>query len=277
MTTLADRIERALVPLGTTERATKEKAYLKSELVHLGVPMPTMRRAVVGIAREIRAELTHDALIRTVEALWRRGVFELRAAAVELLIRRGDLLDRADVPLIERLIRESKTWALVDAIAPAVMGGLIGAEPALARTLDRWAADDDFWVRRAAMLALLLPLRRGEGDFARFGRYADAMLDEKEFFIRKAIGWILRETSKREPALVFAWLEPRAHRASGVTMREAVKYLPASQREALARAAAREPMPARRPAESGPAQKPASATGSARAAKRSIAPPKRRR
>ena len=82
------------------------------------------------------------------------------------------------------------------------------------------------------MLALLGPLRRGEGDFERFGRYADAMLDEKEFFIRKAIGWVLRETSKKRPDLVYEWIAPRTDRASGVTLREALKYLdPPSARD----------------------------------------------
>jgi 3-methyladenine DNA glycosylase AlkD len=70
----------------------------------------------------------------------------------------------------------------------------------------------------------------------RFGRYADAMLDEREFFIRKAIGWVLRETGKIRPDEVFAWLLPRAARASGVTIREAVKYLTPEHREALRRA-----------------------------------------
>ena len=99
--------------------------------------------------------------------------------------------------------------------------------------LDRWATDADFWIRRSALLALLGPLRRGEGDFDRFSRYADAMLDEKEFFIRKAIGWVLRETAKTRPELVFDWLLPRAKRASGVTVREAVKPLPETQRAAI--------------------------------------------
>ena len=52
------------------------------------------------------------------------------------------------------------------------------------------------------------------------------MLEEREFFIRKAIGWVLREAGKRRPDDVAAWLAPRTDRASGVTMREAVKYLP---------------------------------------------------
>ncbi|HEY5920440.1 MAG TPA: DNA alkylation repair protein, partial [Kofleriaceae bacterium] len=132
-------------------------------------------------------------------------------------------------------LRDSKSWAYVDALATHVMGPLVTADAKLNRTLDRWAKDDNFWIRRSALLALLVPLREGGGDFARFGRYADPMLDEREFFIRKAIGWILRETSRKQQRLVFAWLVPRAKRLSGVTMREAVKYLTPAQRARLAR------------------------------------------
>jgi 3-methyladenine DNA glycosylase AlkD len=63
-----------------------------------------------------------------------------------------------------------------------------------------------------------------------------AMLDEREFFIRKAIGWVLRETSKKRPDLVYHWVLPRASRTSGVTRREAVKHLSDQQRAAIAAA-----------------------------------------
>ncbi len=126
-----------------------------------------------------------------------------------------------------------KTWALVDSLAANVTGDLVERYPQLGSVLDRWARDDDFWIRRSAMLALLKPLRRGEGDFERFAGYADAMLEEKEFFIRKAIGWVLRETAKKPPDLVHECLVPRTSRASGVTMREAVKPLSTEQAEAL--------------------------------------------
>ena len=59
------------------------------------------------------------------------------------------------------------------------------------------------------------------------------MLDEREFFIRKAIGWVLRETGKLRPDLVREWLAPRIDRVAGLTLREAVKYLPPDDREAL--------------------------------------------
>ena len=152
------------------------------------------------------------------------------AAAVELLDLRGDLLRAADAALLERLLRESRTWALVDGLAASVAGPLIERCPQLGATLDRWAADDDFWLRRSALLALLLPLRRGAGDFERFSRYADSMLEEREFFVRKAIGWVLRDTGRKRPELVYEWLVPRAARCSGVTIREAVKPLSEEQR-----------------------------------------------
>ena len=135
--------------------------------------------------------------------------------------------------LLERLIRQSKTWAFVDELAIAIVGPLVERSPEVLPVIDRWAVDTDFWLRRSAMLALLRPLRRGDGDFRRFARYADRMLEEREFFIRKSIGWVLRETGKPKPEVVYAWLLPRAARASGVTVREAVKYLSAAQRAEL--------------------------------------------
>jgi len=180
-----------------------------------------------------QGEPGREDVLGVVEALWRRPVHECRMAAVELLDLRSELLRPGDVALLERLLRESRTWALVDGLAASVAGPLVEHNPELGATLDCWAADDDFWIRRSALLALLLPLRRGAGDFERLARYADAMLEEREFFIRKAIGWVLRETGRKQPDRVYEWLLPRAARASGVTVREAVKYLSLEQRDAI--------------------------------------------
>jgi 3-methyladenine DNA glycosylase AlkD len=111
----------------------------------------------------------------------------------------------------------------------------MGLRLRLRRTLDRWARDGDFWVRRSSLLAELKPLKHG-APFEPFARRADGMVDETEFFIRKAIGWVLRETSKTRPDEVYRWIATRTHRASGVTMREVVKYLDAVRAERLMRA-----------------------------------------
>ncbi len=221
---LARRIEAALRAHADPVRARGAKAYLKSEWEFIGVRAPVFRLAIRSELAAVRP-LDWATLLAAVSALWSRHVFELRAAAVELLDTHAALLLPTDVAVVERLVRESHTWALVDGLAAHVAGALVERHPTLGRTLDWWARDPDFWLRRSAMLALLVPLRRGGGDFERFSRYADAMLEEREFFIRKAIGWVLRDTSKRRPAMVAEWLTPRMGRASGVTLREALKYL----------------------------------------------------
>ena len=229
---LAASIEAELRAGGSAKRAERERAYLKSGLRHYGVPVPAVRAIVRATARRAPT-MTHDQLVALVEALWAEPVHECRLACVELLTDRLELLGPADVALLERLLRESRTWALVDGLAASVAGGLVERHPDLTIVLDRWAADADFWLRRSALLALLIPLRQGRGDFDRFGRYADAMLDEREFFVRKAIGWVLRDTGRKRPELVYDWLLPRASRASGVTIREALKPLSATQRAAI--------------------------------------------
>ena len=230
---IAARVERRLGELGSRERAAGSKAYLKSELEFTGNDLPTIRREARSLLRE-RRDASKRELLGIVRALWARPVFELRAFAIELLAARQEALKPTDVPLLERLLRDSGTWALVDAIAPRVVGPLFERHPErVGPVLDRWAEDDDFWLRRAALLALLVPLRRGGGDWRRFVRYADGMLGEREFFLRKAIGWVLREVAKTRPERVVEFLSPRLARVSGLTLREATKHLSRRQRLAL--------------------------------------------
>jgi len=227
-----DAIAAILEPLGTVERAEGEKKYLKSDLEFLGVTVPAVRRVAKTWLRE-RPGLQRRELRPLVEELWGSDVNELRRFAIELLTLRSDLLRASDMKLLERLLRNSHTWAYVDALAVRVAGALVERYRGLDRTVDRWARDEDFWIRRSAMLALLLPLRNGAGDWDRFAGYADRMLDEKEFFIRKAIGWVLRETSKRRPELVIDFVGQRVDRISGLTLREAARHLDPADRDRL--------------------------------------------
>jgi 3-methyladenine DNA glycosylase AlkD len=228
---VADSIESELVKAADPGRADKERAYLKSDLVFLGVGVPATRR-LVREAWNQHGGLDHEALIATVNRLWGSGIHERRMAVVELLkLATPAALGVDDGPVLEHLLRTARTWAYVDSLAADVVGALVVSSPEpWGPVLDGWASDEDFWIRRSALLSLLVPLRHGAGDFERFSRYADAMLEEREFFIRKAIGWVLRETGRRRPGLVADWIEPRVARTSGVTVREAVKHLDPERR-----------------------------------------------
>jgi 3-methyladenine DNA glycosylase AlkD len=219
-------------------RAVQERAYLKSDLEHLGVRVPATR-SIVKRTLPARPPVDREVVVDVAARLWAEPVHERRVAACHVLEQHEAVLGADDLPFVERLLREARTWALVDVLAPNVVGPVFERDPdAVGRVLDRWNADGDLWVRRASVLALLRPLRAGAGDWDRFTRYADALWLEKEFFIRKALGWVLRDTAKRRPDLVFDWLLPRAATASGTTIREAIKPLGDDQRRAIAAARA---------------------------------------
>jgi 3-methyladenine DNA glycosylase AlkD len=222
---IAEHLARARDPA----RAEAERRYLRSDLRFLGAGVPAVRRAVRGPAASCR---DRDEVLALVRALWAEPVHESRLAAALLLDARADLLRADDLPLVEELVRQARTWALVDVLVPRPVAA-IDARTAATPVLDRWARDPDLWLRRAALLAHLQPLRAGAGDWERFARYADDLLADREFFVRKAMGWVLRETGRRRPELVDGWVAPRTGRISGVALREAVKPLPPGRREVL--------------------------------------------
>ena len=231
----AERVVAALRPLASAERAVAEMAYLKSDLAFLGVGVPAVRAAVTDAARGY-GDLGRDAVLAWARALWPEPVHERRTAAVELLRRYVAVLQPDDLPQLEAWVRESRSWAYVDPLAGDVAGAIALRDDSAWPLIDDWAADPDFWVRRSALLTLLPGIRRGQPDRERFERYATPMLAEKEFFIRKAIGWVLRETAKKDPAYVAAWTRAHLDQMSGVTFREAVRRLPEPDAASLAEA-----------------------------------------
>jgi 3-methyladenine DNA glycosylase AlkD len=117
-----------------------------------------------------------------------------------------------------------------------VASRLLQLHPGLEATYRRWAADEHQWVRRSGVLAFLGVLRHEETFdeyFPSFTEIVDPLLTDNRFFVRKAIGWVLREASKKHPDDVYAWIAPRAGHTSGVTMREVVRYLGDARRTEL--------------------------------------------
>jgi 3-methyladenine DNA glycosylase AlkD len=224
----ASTVMAALRPLADPERAGQAKRYLKSDLAFLGVSVPGIRAAVIEADRSLRG-LGRDEALAWARALWREPVHERRTAAIEVLRRHVRGLRPADLALVEAWVRQAHGWAYVDPLAGDIAGPVALLHPEAWPLIDEWATDEDFWVRRSALLTLLPGVRRGGLDRERFERYATPMLAEKEFFIRKANGWVLREAAKKDPAYVAAWTRSHLAQMSGVTFTEAVRRLPAGQ------------------------------------------------
>ncbi len=217
--------------IGTRQRAVGEKKYLKSKLMFFGVPVPEVRKAARQFKKE-HPHLTRQELLRQTQAMW-TDYHEMRTVSIAILEQYVQLLRGADIAFVEKLIRRSEGWSHVDFLAVQIVGPIVQKYKSARKRITRWSRDESFWIRRSSMLSLILELRSEDGDFELFAGFADGMLDEKEFFIRKSIGWVLREASKARPELVYDYLLNRIKRVSGLTLREGSKRLPERQRKRL--------------------------------------------
>ena len=223
--------ETALRKTARPERAEYEKKYLKSSLRFIGNNAADVRKQFTEFYRANK-DIDRASLDELVDKLWRTDCHELRSIAIGLMVRYGRHYDRRDLPLMRQLVIDSAGWAHVDWISTDLVGAIYSKRPEIAKELRKWSVDKDFWVRRASMLTLLDEARHGNREaFELFSELASRMTVEKEFFIRKAIGWILREVSKKQPEWTFEFLS--AHSVSGLTMREGSKYLPEEMKSRL--------------------------------------------
>ncbi len=207
-------------------RAAQQQAYMKSQMPYLGVVTPIQRKLARAVfAAHPLAEPT--AWQEAVLVIWRQAQHrEERYCAIELAGYRAyrHWLTPQAMPMLEELIVTGAWWDYVDAIAVNLVGTILAAHrDALTPLLTRWATDDDLWRRRTSILAQLK--FKTETDEALLFHAIGSSADASEFFLRKAIGWALREYSKTRPDAVMAYVHKHHARLSPLSKREALKVL----------------------------------------------------
>lgn len=223
---LVREVRRALSAAADPARAEGMRAYLKSALPCYGVYTPAMRaiwrdvfdRCPLGSAGDWRD---------TVLALWDGATHrEERYAAIALTGHRRyrDHQVPAALPLYDHLVVTGAWWDLVDVVATGRVGPLVRAHPGdLVPVVRAWAADDDLWRRRTAVLHQVGAKSRT--DVALLRDCLEPNLGRREFFLRKAVGWALRDYARTDPEWVRAYVCQHEDRLSGLSRREAMKHL----------------------------------------------------
>ncbi|WP_285572060.1 DNA alkylation repair protein [Streptomyces sp. RTGN2] len=223
---LADTVLERLTVLYPTAadpvRARSAAAYMKDVAPFLGIPTPRRRalsRTVLeGTPRPDEADCTAIAL-----RCWALPEREYHYFAVDYLRRHVARCSSGFVPVLRHLLSTVSWWDTVDLLAAHVAGPLVAAGPELRRTMDEWIEDDDLWIARTA---LLHQLRFKEAtDSRRLFAYCLRRAGHPDFFIRKAIGWALREYAKTDPRAVRDFVDGARDRLSPLSVREATKHL----------------------------------------------------
>ena len=230
---LIEALRAAFAAHADAAHAGAMQAYMKSALPFYGIPAPLRRRLTAAV---VKAHPLPDtaALARAMLSLWRGARFrEERYAALD--IARMDrhhpklLRSRAILPVLQEMIVSGAWWDLADDISGDALGQLLEYFPQEVKpVLRRWTQGDDLWLRRAAMLCQR-KLRAPHFDAVLLydtilpsigrGRFAD------QFFIRKGIGWALRERSYAAPDEVAAFCREYATQLAPLTLREALKVI----------------------------------------------------
>ncbi|AKM79685.1 MAG: alkylation repair enzyme protein [Candidatus Beckwithbacteria bacterium GW2011_GWB1_47_15] len=222
------------------ERARQEKRYLYSTLKHYGVSVWQMRKFFKKWQKEM-ARLNKKQALAWAKLFWAQPSHEEKSLALGVLNIHKDKLTLADMPLIEKMMRESRGWALLDYLMIPLMPGILEKDKRAYKYLTKWIKDNDFWVRRSALLAQNLFFRYGNGgDKKLFFKLAESQFDEAwidkvyqdrlmnkraKFFIRKAIGWALREMGEKDPKAVLAFTKKNKSKMSGLSYREATRKI----------------------------------------------------
>jgi 3-methyladenine DNA glycosylase AlkD len=193
---------------------------MRGRFEYIGISTPE-RRAAVGLLIRCFKPATAEELREAAEGLWAMREREYQYVAADLLIRYQGALSLDDLAWLLDLAQEKSWWDTVDCIVKMV-GKIVRRSGAKGvRAMDRAVNHKDFWVRRIAMLHQLG--WRGDTDTGRLFRYAEQLAPEKEFFIRKAIGWALRDYAWHDWRTVEKFLSTSKVKFSGLTVREASK------------------------------------------------------
>lgn len=223
---LVDAVRAGLAAAADPAKAGPMQAYMKSELPFRGVPTPRRR----AVARQVFGACPlwgREPWEATVRELWDGAAYrEERYVAIELTGERAARAwqDLETVPLYEHMIVTGAWWDYVDDLAIHRLGPILRMYPAeLGQLLRSWAADLDRWRRRAAVLAQVGA--KTATDTHLLADVIDVNLDDPDFFLRKGIGWALREYAKTDPGWVTAYVEAHADRISRLSRREALKHL----------------------------------------------------
>ena len=222
-------------------KAKKEKEYLYSNFKHFGLYSAKRGEFFKKLKDELTALSKANALTLA-KTFWKRPSFEEKAFALSILDLHKTELDITDMPLIEKLMREAGGWALLDSLVIPFMPEIIKKDKTAFDYLKKWIKDSNFWVRRSALLAQLLFFRVNEnGDKNLFFELAKSQFNESwidkryktnleksraRFFVRKAIGWTVREMSAKDSKSSYEFLKKYKNKMSGLSFRDGSRKLP---------------------------------------------------
>lgn len=220
---LVDRIRTQLLADADPQRAVGARKYMRDQFLFLGVPSPKVKLCVRAALQITAGPLSQAELRDAALALWQLPEREYQYAACFLLQRFAKSCDPPFIDTARYLIVTKSWWDTVDTLASHTVGTLVRNHPQLVAVMDEWIDDENIWLARTALLHQLGS--KEDTDAERLFRYCLRRADHPDFFMRKAIGWALRQYAWIEPDPVRAFVRAHESALSPLSRREALKNI----------------------------------------------------
>ncbi len=220
---LVQFVQSQLSDLANPEDAVHMAAYMKTEMPFYGVRKPILNDIMKQAIKKFPV-ISQEDYENAIMSLWNLTHREEKHAAIAIAKGVPEYIIPNSIPIYEKLIREGAWWDYIDDISQNLVGKvLLENRDEVEKIMDKWVHDKDMWIRRSAILSQ--NRHKENTDYERMFSYCLARANESEFFIRKAIGWALREHSKTSPNLVLEFLRNHSHELSSLSVREGFKHL----------------------------------------------------
>jgi 3-methyladenine DNA glycosylase AlkD len=212
-----------LEAVANREKAARMAAYMKTDMAFYGVQKADRKRILREVLRRFPVADRTEYRAQ-VSALWRRPHREEKYLAIAVARASPRYVTLSSVPLYRTMIVEGAWWDFVDEIAIHLIGTvLVGQRRELTPRVAVWIGDRDLWLRRTSIICQVG--KKDETDESLLFAACSRRMHEKEFFIRKAIGWALRDYARTAPESVRRFVIEGRDRMSGLSFREATKHL----------------------------------------------------
>jgi 3-methyladenine DNA glycosylase AlkD len=217
----ADKIAAALNPAADKKNALAAKAYLRDQFSFLGIQTPQRRKILAAFIRQ-HGLLPKTDLHALMQLLWNKPEREFHYCALEIALKYKNKFDQNDLALFERLIVTNAWWDTVDVLAPKLCAAYFSIYPdQLQAVTQKWIASGNIWLIRSAII-VQLGAKEKTNESVLFSTIK-AAATHPDFFVRKGIGWALRQHARINPKAVKKFVANTT--LSPLSEREALKHL----------------------------------------------------
>lgn len=217
------QLQKSFAAHANPQLAAQKQSYMKSTMPYWGLYRATITEIV---KKELLSAppSTNQEYRDTIDYIFSHATHrEEWYAALIYAMKFKKYIVEENIDLYQNLIMQGQWWDIIDTVSSNLLGPALKHSPNIAKHTLRWIKDDNMWVRRSALLTQLM--YKKNIDFALQEKLMLTVAHEKEFFIRKAIGWVLREYSKTDKVAVSNFIETHRDRLSNLSIREGSKYL----------------------------------------------------